>query len=319
MKVLVTGGAGFIGSHVVDACLAEGHEVVVADDLSRGRRENVPSGVPLHLVDIRSDELDRVFAHERPDVVSHQAALASVRESFSAPMLYAEVNLVGSLNVIECSRRHDVKKVIYASTGGAGYGQPEVLPVPETYPMNPLDPYGASKHHVEHHLFIARQAHGQEYIVLRYPNVYGPRQDPHGEAGVVAIFAQQMLKKQQPVINGSGEQKRDFVHAADIARGTVLALDYMGSGTYNLGTGFATSINRVYEIMAGLVPGAPRARYGPAKVGEVFEIALDAERARLELNWEPTITLEDGLRETVEYFRGDGESETSASRAGHVA
>ncbi|HUG44265.1 MAG TPA: NAD-dependent epimerase/dehydratase family protein, partial [Acidobacteriota bacterium] len=208
MKILGTGGAGFIGSHIVDAFLSEGHQVCVVDDLSSGRRANVPPGVRLHAVDIRDGDLADVFEEEKPEVVSHQAARANVRESFEKPQLYADVNVVGSVNLLECCRQFNVRKVIYASTGGAVYGEPKTLPVPEDHPIDPLDPYGASKHHVEHYLRLYQTNFGLSYTVLRYPNVYGPRQNPYGEAGVVAIFAVKMLKGERPTINGSGKQMR---------------------------------------------------------------------------------------------------------------
>ena len=224
MKILVTGGAGFIGSHVAEAYLEAGHDVAVVDDLSTGSKENLPSGVRFYECDIRSEALAEVFAAERPEVVNHQAARANVRESCDEPLLYADVNVMGSLNLLERCRQHSVRKVIYASTGGACYGEPIRLPVDEGHPVDPLDPYGASKHHVEHYLEIYARSFGVRFTIFRYPNVYGPRQNPHGEAGVVAIFARRMVDGDPVLINGSGEQRRDFVHASDIARANVLAL-----------------------------------------------------------------------------------------------
>lgn len=303
MKILVTGGAGFIGSHVVDAYLAAGHEVVVVDDLSSGRREFVHPQARFYQLDIRDAQLDEIFAREKPEVVSHQAALANVRESMEKPLLYADVNVLGSLNLLECCRRHGVRKVIYASTGGAVYGEPQTLPVTEDHPINPLDPYGASKHHVEHYLSLYRINFGIAYTALRYPNVYGPRQDPYGEAGVVAIFTVQMLCRGQPVINGSGEQERDFVYVSDVARANVLALDQGDDGIYNIGSGVGTSVNRIFELLARLTGYDRPPVHGPPKPGEVFKIYLDATRAREELGWEPEIGLEEGLERTVAFFR----------------
>lgn len=306
MRILVTGGAGFIGSHVVDACLAAGHEVTVVDDLSTGRREQVPAGARFCEVDIRDPELDAVFARERPEVVSHQAARANVRESLEKPLLYADVNVLGSLNLLECCRRHGVRKVIYASTGGAVYGEPLFLPVTEDHPINPLDPYGASKHHVEHYLHLYQANYGLAYTVLRYPNVYGPRQDPYGEAGVVAIFAEKMLSGGQPLINGSGEQQRDFVSCLDVARANLLALDRGDGGIYNIGSGLGASVNRIFGLLAGLTGYEGPVVRGPAKQGEVFRIYLNAEPARRDLGWAPEVTLEKGLAATVAYFRQRG-------------
>ena len=305
MKILVTGGAGFIGSHIVDAFLSAGHEVCVVDDLSTGFRRNLAAGVPLHVVDIRDPKLGEVFENERPEVVCHQAARANVRESFEKPLLYAEVNVLGSLNVLECCRRFNVRKMIYASTGGAVYGTPEQLPVTEQHPVNPLDPYGASKHHVEHYMHLYEKNFGVSYTSLRYPNVYGPRQNPFGEAGVVAIFARQMLDRKQPVINGSGEQERDFVSVTDIARANLLALDKADREIMNIGSGLATSINTIYSTLADLTGFGEKAAYGPAKAGEVYRIYLNADRAKNILGWTPNVSLVEGLRATVEYFRKD--------------
>ncbi|MBN1571342.1 MAG: NAD-dependent epimerase/dehydratase family protein [Acidobacteria bacterium] len=303
MKILVTGGAGFIGSHVVEAYLATGHEVCVVDDLSTGFRRNVPENVCLHEVDIRSEQLAKVFAEEKPEVVNHQAARANVRESFEKPLLYTEVNVVGSVNVLECCRQFGVRKVIYASTGGAVYGEPQSLPVSEDHPIHPLDPYGASKHHVEHFLHIYKSSFGIDFTVLRYPNVFGPRQDPLGEAGVVAIFIGKMLNKAQPIINGTGDQERDFVFVLDVARASVLALNRAGGEILNIGSGIPTSVNQVFEALNELTEFKGAAVHGPAKAGEVYRIFLDADRAAEKLGWKPEISLREGLRRTVEYFK----------------
>jgi len=303
MKILVTGGAGFIGSHVVEAYIAAGHEVCVVDDLSTGFRRNVPKEARLYEIDIRSERLDEVFAREKPQVVNHQAAKANVRESFEKPLLYAEVNVLGSVNVLECCRKHGVRKVIYASTGGAVYGEPQFLPVTEEHPINPVDPYGASKHHVEHYLWIYRSSFGIDFTILRYPNVFGPRQDPFGEAGVVAIFAGKMLNKAQPTINGTGEQERDFMYVGDIARASVLALDRAGGEILNLASGIPTSVNRIFQDLNEITGFGGAAIYGPAKSGEVYRIFLRADRAAEKLGWKPEVNLREGLRRTVDYFQ----------------
>ena len=304
MQILVTGGAGFIGSHVVDACLDAGHRVVVIDDLSTGKRENVNPAAKLCVADLCDQAaLAEVLASERPEVIYHLAAKANVRESMVKPVLYARVNVIGSLNLLELARAHGCKKVVYASTGGAVYGEPQYLPADEQHPVNPLDPYGASKHHVEHYLYIYKTHFGLDYTILRFPNVYGPRQDPYGEAGVVAIWTNQMLNGGQPVINGSGAQERDFVYVGDVARANVLALD-KGSGTIiNLGSGIGTPIIDVFQALRSAIGSECAEQHGPAKLGEVFRIYLKCERARELLGWKPQVSLQEGLARTVAYFR----------------
>jgi UDP-glucose 4-epimerase len=304
MKVLVTGGAGFIASHVVDLYVAQGYEVVIVDDLSTGRASNLNPAAKFYKADIRSPQLDEIFAAEQPDYVNHHAAQMNVRRSVTDPFFDADVNIMGSLNLIECAKRHGVKHFVYISTGGAVYGEPEYLPCDEAHPINPICQYGASKHTVEHYLFIYHVNYGLNYTVLRYPNVYGPRQNPHGEAGVVAIFTGQMLAGQQVVINGDGEQVRDFVYVGDCARANLLALTTApGKGIYNLGSGRGTSINQVLGALEKLTSYARQPIYGPAKVGETRRIFLDGTKAERDLAWAPTVTLEEGLARTVQYFR----------------
>ena len=300
MKILVTGGAGFIGSQVVDLYLAQGMEVVVVDDLSTGRLQNLNPAAKFYQLDIRSPELERVFQQEQPQVVNHHAAQMDVRRSVREPIFDADVNISGSLNLLECSRRFGVERIIYISTGGAVYGEPEYLPCDENHPINPICQYGASKHTVEHYLYMYRENYGLEYTVFRYPNVYGPRQDPRGEAGVVAIFAGQMLAGDEVVINGDGEQERDFVYVADCARANLLALvNGYGSGIYNLGFNRGTTVNEIFEELRAITNYPNPAKYGPAKLGETRRIYLTAERAKTDFGWTPTTTLQDGLRKTV--------------------
>jgi UDP-glucose 4-epimerase len=307
MKILVTGGAGFIGSHISDAFLSAGHEVAVVDDLSSGRKEQVPVGAKFYEMDIRSTRLQEVFERERPRIVCHQAARANVRESLEKPILYSDVNVLGSLNVLECCRGYQVRKVIYASTGGAVYGEPRYLPVTEDHPINPLDPYGASKHHVEHYLRVYQTNFQIDYTVLRYPNVYGARQDPFGEAGVVAIFARKMLDGAPTLINGTGEQERDFVHVSDVVRANVLSLE-LGSGEIlNIGSGIGTSVNDIFTTLRKLSGYKREPLHGPAKLGEVFKIYLDATRAFQILGWQPRMSLEGGLASVLAHLRRGGE------------
>jgi len=304
MKVLVTGGAGFIGSHVVDACIAAGHDVAVVDDLSTGKRENVNKAAQLHVVDICDVEaLEKVFAEEKPEAICHLAAKANVRESMVEPVLYAQVNVLGSLNLLELARKYGTRKIVYASTGGAVYGEPEYVPVDEGHPINPLDPYGASKHHVEHYLFIYRTHYDLDYTILRFPNVYGPRQDPFGEAGVVAIFTHMMLNGEQPVINGKGDQERDFVYVGDIARANVLALTKGSGEIINLGYGVGTSINKIFTELKRATDSDCEEIHGPGKLGEVYRTYLKADRAKASLGWEPQVSLAEGIERTVRSFR----------------
>ena len=303
-KILVTGGAGFIGSHVVDLFLSKGFEVVILDDLSTGRRSNLNPGATFYQMDIRSSEVRDVFTRERPDYISHHAAQMDVRRSIVQPLFDAEVNILGSINLIECAKEFEVKHFIYISTGGAAYGEPEELPCKEEHPVNPICQYGASKHTVEHYLYMYYMNYGLRYTVLRYPNVFGPRQNPHGEAGVVAIFAGKMLAGEPILVNGDGDQTRDFVYVSDCAYANYLALtvDHQ-PGIYNLGWGYPTSINEIYFALAKATDYPDPIQHGPAKVGETRHIYLDATKAAKELGWRPTITLEEGLKKTVSYLR----------------
>jgi UDP-glucose 4-epimerase len=304
VKVLVTGGAGFIGSHVVDKFLASGYEVIVVDDLSTGRLSNLNPDATFYKMDIRSPEIGKVFDKERPDFVNHHAAQMDVRRSVADPLFDADVNIRGSINLIECAIRYGVKRIVYISTGGAVYGEPEYLPCDEEHPINPICPYGASKHTVEHYLFMYKVNYGLEYTVIRYPNVYGPRQDPHGEAGVVAIFTGLMLKGEQAYINGDGDQERDFVFVEDCARANLMAVSSSkNSAIYNLGFGYGTSINEIFSLLKGITGYKREAAYAPAKLGETRRIFLDARKAKRELGWAPVVALKDGLTRTVEYFQ----------------
>ena len=299
LKILVTGGAGFIGSNVVDAFVAAGHEVHVLDNLSHGKRENLPASVPLHVVDIRDRSLGDLLAQERFDVVSHHAAQIDVRHSVDDPLYDADVNIMGSLNLIVACQRCGVRKVIYSSSGGAVYGEPRYLPADENHPIDPASPYGVSKHVVEQYLRLMSLTYGSRYTVLRYPNVYGPRQDPLGEAGVISIFAYRMLAGEEITIYGTGEQERDFVFVGDCARANVMALDGTDGATLNLGTGKGTTINQLFSIMADITGYRLPATYAPARLGETMRMAVDAGRAREVLGWEPSVDLTEGLRRTI--------------------
>jgi UDP-glucose 4-epimerase len=303
-KILVTGGAGFIGSHVVDLFVSKGHEVVIVDDLSTGRVSNLNPAAKFYKIDIRDPKIRDIFETERPDFVSHHAAQMDVRRSVAQPLFDADVNILGSINLIECAKEFNVKHFVYISSGGAAYGEPEYVPCDEKHPINPICQYGASKHTVEHYLYMYQANYGMNYTVLRYPNVFGPRQDPHGEAGVVAIFTGKMLLGEPLTINGDGEQTRDYVFVSECAYANYLAVTVEHlSGIYNIGWGLPTSVNQIFTNLAAITEYNLPAYYGPAKVGETRHIYLDASKARKDLGWAPTRTLEEGLKETVEYFR----------------
>lgn len=303
MKVLVTGGAGFIGSHVVDRLIEAGHDVVVVDNLSTGRKSNLNPKAKFYQVDLRSPELEQVFETERPEVVDHHAAQMDVRRSVADPLYDADINVMGGLKVLNAAVKYGVRKVIHISSGGAVYGEPVYLPCDEKHPVQPLCPYGATKYMLELYLYMYKQTYGLDYSVIRYPNVYGPRQDPAGEAGVIAIFAGRMLENKPVTIYGSGEQVRDYVFVKDCARANLMLLEKGSGCVYNLGFGIGTTVNQVFDGLKEVTGYTQAATYAPARAGETFQIYLDATRARQDLGWEPTVPLKEGLRQTVEYFR----------------
>lgn len=298
----MTGGAGFIGSHVADGFIADGHDVAVLDDLSTGFRHNVPAKARFYKGDIRDrDFVRKSFADFRPDVVDHHAAQMDVRRSLDDPLFDAECNVLGSLNVILEAVRCGAERMIYASTGGAVYGEPEFLPVNERHPLRPECAYGISKHTVEHYLFLYRMLEGLDYLVLRYPNVYGPRQNPHGEAGVNAIFIGLMLEEKTPVIFGDGEQLRDYVYISDIVEANRLALTKGAGEILNIGSGVGRSVNEIFSTLAEILNFNKPPEHAPARPGEIKRVYLDAARAGQILGWKPRVAFEDGLRETVKW------------------
>ncbi len=303
MKILVTGGAGFIASHISDAYLAAGHEVVIVDDLSGGKRANVPAAAKFYHADIRSPETRDIIRNEEPEVISHHAAQMDVRRSVADPTFDAEVNVLGTINLLEGAREVGTKKVLFASSGGAVYGEQEKFPAPESHPTRPLSPYGITKATGELYLFYYHAVHGLPYVALRYANVFGPRQDPHGEAGVVAIFTERLLASQAPTINGDGKQSRDYVFVSDLVRANVAALTTSFVGPINIGTGIETDVNALYAHLRVLTGSPHAAQHGPAKAGEQRRSVVDNSRAREVLGWKPEIPLEEGLRRTVEFFR----------------
>ncbi len=303
MKVLVTGGAGFIGSHIVDRLMEEGYDVVIIDNLSTGKEENLNPRARFYRLDIQSPSLEEVFRKERPDYVSHQAAQIDVRRSVSDPLFDARVNVLGTINLLENCVKYKVKKVIFASSGGAIYGEQELFPAPETHPLKPISPYGITKLAGEHYLYYYKIVYDLNYVSLRYANVYGPRQDPFGEAGVVAIFIQKMLNGGQPVINGDGEQTRDFVYVEDVARANILAFkNNTKESVFNIGTGVETTINQIFHSLRGIINPEIKELHGPPKDAEQRRSVVDSTRAKIELNWEPEVRLSEGLKRTVRSF-----------------
>jgi UDP-glucose 4-epimerase len=303
MKVLVTGGAGFIGSNVADRLSEEGHQLVVLDDLSSGRRHQVPAAANFYQMELDSRWLDRVIEREKPEAVCHLAAQISVRRSVEDPVFDARVNILASIGLIEACRSHGVKRFVFTSTGGAIYGDADQLPTPETYAATPMSPYGTSKLCVEHYLQCFRQLYGFSSAALRLANVYGPRQDPHGEAGVVAIFSRALLEGRTATINGDGLQTRDYVYVGDVVEAFVQALRSDAQGSFNVGTGVETDVNQLYDLIAQCARSSAPAQYGPARPGEQKRSSVDPTRARTELGWEPRVQLPEGIGLTVDYFR----------------
>jgi UDP-glucose 4-epimerase len=303
MKILVTGGAGFIGSNVADGLIAKGHEVVVVDDLSTGFQENINSESTFYRLDIREVDLAEVFEKEKPDVICHHAAQIDVRKSLTDPIFDAQVNVLGSLNLLEQCVKHEIAKVVYASTGGAIYGEPEYLPADEQHPIRPLSQYGVTKHIVEHYLYLYGKNYGLNYTILRYPNVYGPRQDPLGEAGVVAIFTEALLQGKQPVIYGDGSHTRDYVYVGDVVEANLLALDRGEGEIVNLGWGSEISVNQIFDALKKHTAQKVEAIHAPERLGEIHRICLDAAKAKDVLGWEPRVGLDEGIQKTVEFYR----------------
>jgi UDP-glucose 4-epimerase len=304
MRVLVTGGAGFIGSHVVDRLLRQGHEVRVVDDLSTGRRELVNRAARFVRSDIRSRRLPRLIASWRPDAVVHTAAQASVSRSISEPELDASVNITGTLALVRASGAAGVRTFIYISTGGAAYGDTPVVPTPEEHLPLPASPYGVSKTAGERYVECYGPLLDMRTLVLRLANVYGPRQNPLGEAGVVAIFADRLLRGESCVVNGDGEQTRDFVYVEDVAEAVLRGLERPeATGVVNIGTGVETTVNTIYARLARAAGVTRAATHGPAKPGEQRRSALAAARAARVLGWTPTTSLDEGLARTLEHFK----------------
>jgi len=302
MKICITGGAGFIASHVADALLEEGHEIIILDDLSNGRKENIPPGARLIVEDIRSPAAARLLKEESIEILVHHAAQMDVRRSVEDPVFDAEVNVLGLLNLLEGGRNAALRQVVFASTGGAIYGEQDCFPADENHPARPLSPYGVAKLSSERYLYFYHAQYGLDVSCLRYANVYGPRQNPHGEAGVVAIFLHKLLADEVPIINGSGEQTRDYVFVEDVVRSNLAVLGLEGFHTYNVGTGRETDVNELFSTLHQALGRGPAARHGAAKAGEQLRSSITSGLMLRELGIQPKISLEEGLQRTSTWF-----------------
>ena len=303
VKVLVTGGAGFIGSHLVDRLVQEGNQVIAMDNLSTGKRQQVNKKATFYKMDIRNERIERVFRTERPLILVHLAAQMNVRYSTENPGFDADVNILGTLNLLEHAVKNGVRKVSFASSGGAIYGEQEVFPAPESHRTDPLSPYGISKLAGEKYLAYYEKEMGLRSVSLRFANVYGPRQEPEGEAGVVAIFSKLMLNGGQPIVNGTGKQTRDFIYVDDVVESIMTTLGEEVQGTFNVGTGQESTVNECYAIIKTLTNSSCKELFGAAKKGEQLRSVLDIRKLQEQFGWEPQVSLSEGLKSTVEFFR----------------
>lgn len=302
--LLVTGGAGFIGSHIVDRAIADRHRVIVVDNLVTGKKSNINPKAIFVKMDVQDARLTSVFKKYHPAIVSHHAAQMDVRKSVADPLFDAKTNILGTLNLLECSRMFGVKKFIFASSGGTVYGDAKKIPTPETHPTNPVSPYGVAKLAGEQYCYYYWKQYGLAYVALRYANVYGPRQRGDGEAGVVAIFIEKLLRDEQPIINGDGKQTRDYTYVDDIVRANVFAARSSFVGAMNIGTGKETSVNTLFRMLIHSANRKVPEHHGPAKLGEQRRSAIDARYALTTLHWKPGTSLAVGLQKTVAWFQG---------------
>ncbi|MFA5014461.1 MAG: NAD-dependent epimerase/dehydratase family protein [Actinomycetota bacterium] len=304
MKVLITGGAGFIGSNVADGLLEKKHEVVIVDDLSNGKKENIPEEAKFYRCDIRSKKLYSIFKTEKPEIVIHNAAQLSVRVSVENPLMDADINVIGGLNVIQACHTYNVKKIIFASSGGTVYGEQKYFPADEEHPTRPISPYGVAKLTTENYLYYFYKTYGLNYISLRYGNIYGPRQDPYGEAGVVAIFSSKILKGENPIINGDGLQTRDYVYVGDVVDVNIRAMESDFTGSMNVGTEKETTVMELFKILRE-VSGESDVEevHGPSREGEQRRSQLSYGLAKKILGWQPGMSLDEGLKITYNWFK----------------
>ncbi|MFH1824010.1 MAG: NAD-dependent epimerase/dehydratase family protein [Candidatus Firestonebacteria bacterium] len=302
MKVLVTGGAGFIGSHIVDECIKKGHEVIILDDLSTGKKENINHLAKFYKYDITTSEATRILKKDIPDYIIHHAAQISVSKSVRSPFEDARVNIMGTLRLLEFARLNGVKKIIFASSGGTIYGEPNKFPITEKFKFDASSPYGMAKMIIEYYLRFYYKEYKLPYISLRYSNVYGPRQDSHGEAGVVAIFVKSMLGGITPIINGDGKYIRDYVYCGDVVNANMAALKSDVVGGFNIGTNTGTDVNELYKKLAKIIGFKEKPKCGPARAGDLRKNILSFDKAKRVLKWKPVVLLDEGLKKTVKYF-----------------
>lgn len=303
MKILVTGGAGFIGSHIADGLIEQGHDVVIIDDLSMGNMDNVNPDAKFYLMDIRSKEVAKMFELEKFDIICHQAAQMDIRKSVQDPVYDAGINILGTINLLQNCVDHKVKKVLFSSTGGAVYGEQETFPCSEDHPLRPISPYGIGKLAVEKYLYYYANEFQLNYTILRYANVYGPRQNPKGEAGVIAIFAEKLLKGEQPLIHGDGKQTRDYIYVEDIKQANLAVLEDPENHIYNVGTGIETDVNQLFEELNQLTGSQSTEKHGPAMPGEQRRSVINPEKLMQKTHWKPDTDLQKGLEQTVQFFR----------------
>lgn len=309
MNILITGGAGFIGSSIADAYKALGHEIVIVDNLSSGSLDNVPKGAAFYQIDIRDEGLADIVREHNIDIINHHAAQIDVRRSVDDPRYDLSVNVLGTLNVIDAGLRNHIKRLIFASSGGAGYGEQEYYPADEKHPIAPCSPYGITKVTVERYLYYYHLVQNLQYTVFRYTNVYGPRQNPHGEAGVVAIFCDKLLRGQQPVINGDGLQTRDYVYIDDVVKANVLALGMTETDTLNVSTNSETTVNTIFRVLNEALGSPADERHGESKAGEQMRSVCSYDKIHQKHGWAPTVPIEDGLRRTLHWFQQRFEDE----------
>ncbi|HSW53475.1 MAG TPA: NAD-dependent epimerase/dehydratase family protein [Ignavibacteriaceae bacterium] len=305
MKILVTGGAGFIASQIADAYIREGHEVHILDNLSTGFEKNINPNAHFIKSDISSPAILDLFGKEKFDIVNHHAAQIDVRKSVNDPIFDANTNILGTINLLQCCIKTGIKKFMFASTGGAVYGEQEYFPADEKHPTNPVSPYGITKLTIEKYLFFYKNEYGLNHTILRYANVYGPRQNPFGEAGVVAIFTSKLLKNENPIINGEGKQTRDYVFVEDVVRANVITLNSNSSDIYNVGTNVETSVNELFTKLNEIAGGKAIEKHGPAPKGEQARSVITSEKLFNKFNWKPSIQIDEGLRKTFDYFKSN--------------